>query len=815
MWTTKPKEASAVALTIGLLAAATGLFTPPLGAAEPPGKEADPAIVRSAQSGPWSAPATWQGGKAPAAGSKVQIRTGHTVAYDLNSDQVLRSIHVAGLLAFACDKDTRLDVGLIKIQAGEEATEDGFDCDAHPAQPDPGKPRPALEVGTPDQPIDAKHTALIRLTYVTGLDKQSCPAIVCCGGRMDFHGAPLSRSWVKLDADAGKGDNTVRLAEPVAGWKVGDRIIVTMTGVAPSSGNSHPGPDPKGTTTEERSIQGIDGAKLTLNAPLEYEHLGGGLYRGEVANLSRNVVVESADPNGERGHTMYHKDSAGAISYAEFRHLGKEGVLGRYALHFHLCGDTMRGSYVRGASIWDSANRWLVIHGTNYLVVRDNVGYRSKGHGFYLEDGAEVYNVLDQNLAVGARPAKPLPKQALEFDHNDGAGFWWANSLNTFTRNVATENGLYGFRYEAMAKLVLPIQQPDGARKQVDVRTLPFVRFDDNEAHSQTGPYEVKMGTSGDKDGVGPDTKHPFIIRNLLIWNSHYAFDTRMPSVLIDGLRQHNTVYGYRAMNCDNHVYRNFTLSGRANVPFAAVSAGPKPSTEPLHRIIHDGGGTLGGNLRLTVDGLTFEGIAGDGGDPLIHVFDLEAVAKSVHFRNVKHDDRVGDSKRELLHVSPVVPVAPETPQDVVPVYLHDAYGPGRHAKAVWIHSKAYANDGLKYRAEKPLTGKQYGMETVVAEVGDVEFPKLLDPVDDLPPTTVITHVRRPAEGRLTVRGVTADNGAVKRVLVNGVEAKATAPSFTEWEVTLEKVPPGEFRLEAYAEDAAGNVEKNRHVMTR
>jgi hypothetical protein len=508
---------------------------------------------------------------------------------------------------------------------------------------------------------------------------------------------------------------------------------------------------------------------------------------------------------------MYHKNSAGSISYAEFRHLGKEGILGKYPIHYHLCGDSMRGSSVIGASIWDSANRWLAIHGTNYLVVRDNIGYRSKGHGFFLEDGTEVYNVLDRNLAVAARPAKPLPKQALAFDHNDGAGFWWANSLNTFTRNVAVENGQYGFRYEAMVPLVLPIQQPDGSRKQVDVRTLPFVRFDDNEGHSQTGLYDVKLGTSGDKDGVGPDTKHPFIIRNLLIWSGHYAFDTRMPSVLIDGLRQHNTVYGYRAMNCDNHVYRNITLSGSANTAFAAVSAGPLPSTEPWHRVIHDGGGTMGGNLRLTVDGLTFEGI--QGGGALINIFDIGAVAKVAHFRNVKHDDRLGGSKRELLHVSPVVPVPPKTPQEVMPVYLHDYYGPGRHAKAVWSHSKHYANDGLKYHEEKPLTGEQYGMATVVAEVGDVEFPKLLDPVDDLPPTTVITHVRKLADGKVAVRGTTADNGTVQRVLVNGNAAKPVASNFAEWEITLESIPKGGVKLSAHAEDTAGNVEQRPHVV--
>jgi hypothetical protein len=814
MRTTNWKSGSTLALTMSFLAVAS--LTPPLGATEQARKETPP-LVRSARSGPWSAPATWEGGKVPTAGARVQVRSGHTVTYDVQADQVIRSIHVAGTLTFARDRDTRLDVGLIRIQPGDEASEAGFDCEAHAAEPEPGKPRPALEVGTPDQPIPAGRTALIRLTYVNGLDRQSCPAIVCCGGRMDFHGAPLSRTWVKLGASARKADSTVTLSEPVTGWKVGDRIIVTMTGIAPSSGYSHPGSDPKGTTTEERTIQALDGCKLTLSAPLEFEHQAAGLYRGEVANLSRTVVVESADRE-VRGHTMYHRYSAGAISYAEFRHLGKEGVLGRYALHYHLCGDTMRGSYVLGASIWDSANRWLAIHGTNYLVVRDNVGYKSKGHGFFLEDGTEVYNVLDRNLAVGARPAKPLPKQGLAFDHNDGAGFWWANSLNTFIRNVAVENGLYGFRYEVPVRLVVPIQQPDGKTKQVDVRTLPFVRFDDNEGHSQTGLYDVKLGTNGDRDGVGPDTKHPFIIRNLLIWNGHYAFDTRMPSVLMEGLRMHNTVYGYRAMNCDNHVYRNITLSGRSNVSFAAVSAGPKPSTEPIHNIIHDGGGFTGGNLKLTVDGLTFEGISGDPGSALINVLDIKAVENSVHFRNVKHDDRNG-SQRGLISVTPVLSAVPKTPLDVMPVYLHDYYGPGRHAKIVWKHSKHYLHDGLEYHEEKPLTVKHYGPysvdDSVIAEVKDVEFPKLLDPVDDLPPATVITHVSKTTDGKLKVRGTTADNGTVKRVLVNGAEAKAVAANFAEWEITLDRVPTGPVKLEAYAEDAAGNVEKRPHVVVR
>src|SRR5262245_22539149 len=475
MGPTKSKIARVVMLAIGLLAGGTGFLPLPSSAAQQPKDPAAP-IIRTAQSGAWSVPATWEGGKVPSGNVRVLIRDGHAVVYDVQATEPVRSLTISGVLRFAPDKDTRLDVGLVKIQAGEDCTEEGVACDAHAASPDATKPREALEVSTPEQPIGAGHNALIRLVSMDGLDKQSCPAVVCCGGRMDFHGAAMDRTWVKLGATAQKGDSVVTLSESVSGWNVGDRIVVTMTGVAPSSGYAHPGPDPKGPTTEERTIKAIVGARLTLSAPLEHEHLGTGLYRGEVANLSRNVVVESADKN-VRGHTMYHRNSAGAISYAEFRHLGKEGTLGRYALHYHLCGDTMRGSYVIGASIWDSDNRWLAIHATNYLIVRDNVGYQSKGHGFFLEDGTEVYNVLDRNLAVGARPAKPLPKQALEFDHNDGAGFWWANCLNSFTRNVAVENGLYGFRFEAMQPLVLPVQQPDGSQKKLDIRTLPVVRL--------------------------------------------------------------------------------------------------------------------------------------------------------------------------------------------------------------------------------------------------------------------------------------------------------------------------------------------------
>src|SRR5438128_778684 len=80
-----------------------------------PGKNAPP-VIRSARSGPWSAPATWEGGRVPATGARVLVRAGQRVVYDVKSPQVIRAINVAGTLAFATDRDTLLVVGLIKIQ---------------------------------------------------------------------------------------------------------------------------------------------------------------------------------------------------------------------------------------------------------------------------------------------------------------------------------------------------------------------------------------------------------------------------------------------------------------------------------------------------------------------------------------------------------------------------------------------------------------------------------------------------------------------------------------------------------------------------
>jgi hypothetical protein len=642
------------------------------------GQGAELTPIRSRSSGSWSAVATWEGGAIPASGSRVQIREGHTVVYDAKSDQAIRFIHVAGTLTFAPDKDTLLNVGVIRIQSGDDATEDGFHCAAHFTDAPADKPKAALEVGTLEKPVDARHTALIRLVYFDGMDKEISPAIVSCGGRMDLHGAPLNRTWLKLGGPAKAGDTEIKLAEPVTGWRVGDRVLLTATTRQIKRENTFRPHTSDNTQTEERLIKAVSGDRLTLDKPLAFDHSCDGPYRGDVANLSRNVIIESADPARARGHTMYHRNSSGSIHYAELRHLGKEGVLGKYSIHFHMVGDSMRGTSVIGASIWDSGNRWITIHGSNYLIVRDCVGYRSVGHGFFLEDGTEVYNVLDRNLAVQAYGGKSLPNQVFPFDHNNGAGFWWANSLNTFTRNVAAECDEYGYRFEATPtpefSLTLPIAQPDGSRQPVDIRTLPFVRFEDNESHCQRRHAfnlgGLDSGLDGGVAGVGPDAAHPFVIRNMKIWNVHWAFHPMAPSVLVDGMDIHHAEYALWRATYDRHAYRGLRTNDIAvNANFLPKGAMPKAEN----------------------------------------------------------------------------------------------------------------------------------------------FPKPLAPVDDLPPTTVITEIRRGDGNTVLVRGTTSDNGPVKRVIVNGVEARAASPNFAEWEAMLKRPDSSAMSVSAFAEDAAGNVEKTPH----
>ena len=742
----------------------------------------------SVKSGPWSEAATW-GGKLPQAGARVQVRAGDVVTYDIESPDALRMVHVAGILTFSRERNTSLEVGLLRVTPGAACSEDGFDC--HDDAPlEKGDAVPALEIGTPDAPIPANVRAVIRLRHFEGMNVETLPAIVACGGRWDIHGAPVPRTWLKLAATAAAGAREVTMEQPPVGWREGDRVIIT--GSKESDYQSAVKQAPRGGfagATEEMVITKIEGASVTFDQPLAFVHFGEGIMHSEVALLSHNVIVESADPAGVRGHTMYHRDSTGGISYAEFRHLGKKGVLGKYAIHFHLVRDTMRGSGVTGSSVWDSDNRWITIHGSDHLLVRDCVGYRSRGHGFFLEDATEQWNVLDRNLAVQAVGAQRLPKQVLPFDANDGAGFWWANGRNTFTRNVACENDEYGFHFELRKSSgfdpVLRLRGINGEPEERDVRTLPFLKFEDNESHTE-GLYSFNFGD--DKNGeIHGDRAHPFIVRNLRAWETHYVLRPNVQFFLCEGLRVKNAVYGVYHPDYDFHVYRDLDFD---NI-----------NSEPINRG-HDDESIQYGDFtyeRLTLANCRV------GRDPLIQ---MACTAPKPGVAGFFKDLRIENCRSNTNVVD--LGGGPRSDKLEHPVSY---YFLNRDSSAMGLKEEVHGHllvvsnkfpDVLTKHGFREFSGWT-GPDVLAAVMKPVDFPVLVEPRDDLPPATLITHIRRDG-GILHLQGVSHDDGTIATVTVNGTAAKITGQhaGVADWECTVAAA----VEITARSRDAAGNEER-------
>jgi hypothetical protein len=275
------------------------------------------------------------------------------------------------------------------------------------------------------------------------------------------------------------------------------------------------------------------------------------------------------------------------------------------------------------------------------------------------------------------------------------------------------------------------------------------------------------------------------------IWKVHYAFRPQAPSVFVYGMKIYRADYGVYHPDYDHHVYRNMSIV--------------ETDTEPFNRGFDDDSVQFG---PLAVDGLTFGGISGyTNSVPMIQISDNNPGGKAVsYFRNVKVVDRKDKGRRPLVNVGGGTRRSPETPHGV-PVYLLDHFGPGRHAKVVSTRARDLIDDG-DYHEDPPLTGDL----SRVTEVRDVSFPRLLDPVEDRPPATVITRVRRGPDGSITVRGTASGRGPIRAVRVNGQPSRLLSPNFAEWEITLSGEDAQTDRLVAQAEGAAGLVEMTPHV---
>ncbi|MEV8097078.1 hypothetical protein [Kitasatospora sp. NPDC085879] len=191
-------------------------------------------------------------------------------------------------------------------------------------------------------------------------------------------------AWARAATALKAGDTELSLAEPPTGWQSGDELAVTPTGP--------PSEDEFSTRYDLCTIRRVDGRTVVLSAPLAHAHprvsAGGGVAVGaEVLNLTRSVRVEGT-PRG-RAHVHLTSSRRADVRHAALRWLGPrragketwngapvtEPVLGRYGLHFHMLGDTSRGTVVEGVVVRDCGSHAFVPHASHGITFRSCISH--------------------------------------------------------------------------------------------------------------------------------------------------------------------------------------------------------------------------------------------------------------------------------------------------------------------------------------------------------------------------------------------------------------------------------------------------------
>src|SRR5690349_24021637 len=315
----------------------------------------------------WSDPNSWPNRKVPVAGDKVTIGRDKEVILDV-SPPALGGLSIDGKLSFANDADLELTTEWIMLH-GE------------------------LAIGSEASP----HTRNATITLTNKVPNEDVMAgmgdrgIMISGGTLNLHG-DRTNTWTKLASTAKAGATSIEVLN-ASGWRVGDEIVLASTDSDPRQ-------------AERRTIAAIRGNKLTLDRKLDYMHFGKITFdvdeRGEVGLLTRNIKIQAsadAEQSYFGGHIMAMPSSQMYVEGVELNRMGQHMTLARYPIHWHLVGDA-NGQYIRNASIHDTYNRCVTVHGTNNLMVENNVTYNTVGHCFFLEDGIETGNQFVRNLAI-------------------------------------------------------------------------------------------------------------------------------------------------------------------------------------------------------------------------------------------------------------------------------------------------------------------------------------------------------------------------------------------------------------------------------
>jgi|GEM_PF-7064275 len=306
-----------------------------------------------------------------------------------------------------------------------------------------------LSGDNPDQDINLQDFGGPNMTI---MDQDAFLMVMGAGSEFEvFADDALKRSWTQLRNTANADDQSIQV-EHATGWEVGDVIALAST-------------DYDLNQAEVRTIEAIsnDGRDIQLSEPLEFMHYGSidRYYnderhwdldmRGEVGLLSRDVRFTGNEIAGDTrygGHTMVMNNASMRISGAEFTHMGQEGILGKYPLHWHLLGN-VDGQFIRHSSIHHTFNKGLTIHGTNNAHLTENVIFETIGHSYFFENGQETGNVLTNNLGFNTRLSDSAEIASDPDDFKEVSTYWVENVDNILVGNHAGGSEKHGFFYDA------------------------------------------------------------------------------------------------------------------------------------------------------------------------------------------------------------------------------------------------------------------------------------------------------------------------------------------------------------------------------
>lgn len=442
----------------------------------------------------WSNPATWPNGK-PTNGSNVVIPEGMTIRIDENPP-ALGGITINGELEFA-RKDLQLSAKWIMVHG-------------------------TLRIGTAQHPFLQKATITLTDTNTqASIMGMGTRGIVLMDGNLELHGKAPNTIWTKINQHAPAGSTTLSLLQNVD-WKVGDELVIAPTDYY-LAGNGI-------SITQKNTVTSVSGTQLGLNTPLNAFRWGLLQYptttgmsleptnlltppqpdsetlqtplvldeRAEVGNLSRNIVIQAPDDaawqmQGFGVHIMIMGSSVAHVDGVEIKRGGQRGRLRRYPFHWHMLSYAgtqftadANGQYFKNSTINSSRNRGIVIHGTNGVLVQNNIVYDVQGHGIFTEDAVERRNVIDGNLVLRVRnPPYASRLKMHEVNEKGSSGFWISNPDNTIINNIAADCGSFGFW---LAFPTRPFGESTGVLAQdgllMNPSRMKFGVFDNNTSHS-------------------------------------------------------------------------------------------------------------------------------------------------------------------------------------------------------------------------------------------------------------------------------------------------------------------------------------------